>query len=103
MLEPLRVGDGATVLEALQALAAAERRGATDFHLPAKRSVLSDTLNAGSAHGSYWTSADLASFVLAQMLAPWAAELLADATAAAAADRRPTAWRRLRRRWADNG
>ena len=85
LLEPLRVGDGATLLEALQALAAAERRGATDFHLPAKRSVLSDTLNAGSAHGSYWTSADLASFVLAQMLAPWAAELLAEATAAAAA------------------
>ena len=44
-------------------------------------------------------SADLASFVLAQVFAPWAAELLADTTAASI-QTKAMAWRRLRRRWA---
>ena len=64
---------GASRSDIIHWICANDRRFETDVELPPPRWVVSDTLNAFNAHGAYWFSEDCASFVLCQILAPFAA------------------------------
>lgn len=70
--------------EALAWLCDNDRRGETDLQLAASRAWISENLAALSAHSAYWQSEDLALFVLSQLLAPHAADVVSREKAAAA-------------------
>ncbi len=65
--------DGASVDELARFVRAVDARGACDVLVPSKpTSKLYEIINARAAHNQFWSNADVATFVLAQLLAPWA-------------------------------
>ena len=62
----------ASIAEVVAFIRGSDRRADVDVMLPPKGWVVSDILNAGASHGSYWYSMDVAFFVLLQLLLPWA-------------------------------
>ena len=72
-LPPLRaLRLNASIAEVVAFIRGSDRRADVDVMLPPKGWVVSDILNAGASHGSYWYSMDVAFFVLLQLLLPWA-------------------------------